>query len=72
MKDRKTYKILTVLGLLWALPINRMYLGEKFALRTITINWFYIGAIADLLYMDKRFDEAVTKRGFINTTKRND
>lgn len=72
MKDRKTYKILTCLGLLWFFPINRIYLGEKgVALRFLTLNYFYFGAIADLFYMDKRFDEAMTKRGFNNTEIRN-
>jgi hypothetical protein len=70
MKDRKTYKILTLLGLLWCLPINRIYLGEKWGVRLITFNWFYFGAVTDLFYMDKRFDEAVTTRGYVNTTRR--
>lgn len=72
MKDRKTYKILTILGLVWLFPINRIYLGEKgILLRFLTMNYFYVGAIADLFYMDKRFDEAMTNRGFINTNVRN-
>lgn len=72
MKDRKVYKILTWLGLLWFLPINRIYLGEKgIALRLITLNYCWFGAIADLFYMDKRFDEAMAKRGFVNTETRN-
>ena len=29
MKSRSTYKLLTFLGLIWVLPINRIYLGEK-------------------------------------------
>ena len=70
MKDRKTYKILTVLGLIWVLPINRLYLGEKWGVRLVTFNWFYLGAVADLFYMDKRYDEAVTRRGYVNTTLR--
>lgn len=73
MKDRKTYKILTALGLLWMLPINRFYLGEKVTvMRLITLNYLYAGVIADLIYMDKRFDEAMAKRGFANTSIRND
>lgn len=72
MKDRKTYKLLTALGLLWMLPINRFYLGEKVTfLRLITLNYLYCGTIVDLIYMDKRFDEAMAKRGFANTTIRN-
>lgn len=72
MKDRKTYKILTALGLLWMLPINRFYLGEKVTfLRLITLNYCYFGAIVDLIYMDKRFDESMTRRGFTNTDIRN-
>ena len=72
MKDRTTYKILTWLGLFWIFPINRIYLGEKgIVLRLITCNYFWIGAWADLFYMDKRFDEAMAKRGFVNTEIRN-
>lgn len=71
MKDRKTYKILTVVALLLPLPMNRMYLGEPFISRLITLNYFYIGGIADLFYMDKRFDQAMSKRGFTNTGIRN-
>lgn len=65
MKDRKTYKILTALGLIWILPINRMYLGRPWVLRLLTANWFYIGVVLDLLYMDKHFDEAMAKRGYL-------
>lgn len=72
MKDLKTYKILTALGLLWMLPINRFYLGEKVTLlRLITLNYCYAGVIVDLIYMDKRFNEAMAKRGFSNTDTRN-
>lgn len=72
MKDRKIYKTLTALGLLWMLPINRFYLGEKVTIvRLITLNYFYAGAVADLIFMDKRFDEAMAKRGFTNTDIRN-
>ncbi len=71
MKDRKTYKILTALGFI--LPLNRFYLGNLKGIfwRTITINYFWIGWVADLFYMDKRFDEAMAKRGFSNTDIRN-
>jgi hypothetical protein len=71
MKDSKTYKILTAVALLLPLPMNRMYLGEPFFGRLITLNYFYIGGIADLFYMDKRFDQAMNKRGFTNTDIRN-
>ena len=71
MKDRKTYKILTVVALLLPLPMNRIYLGERFFGRLITLNYFYIGGIADLFYMDNRFDQAMNKRGFTNTDIRN-
>jgi TM2 domain-containing membrane protein YozV len=71
MKDRKTYKILSATALLLPLPLNRMYLGEPFFGRLITLNYFYIGGIADLFYMDKRFDESMNKRGFTNTDIRN-
>lgn len=70
MKDRKTYKILSVVALLLPLPLNRMYLGEPFIGRLITLNYFYIGGIFDLFYMDKRFDEAMAIRGFVNSTVR--
>lgn len=71
MKDRKTYKILTAVALLLPLPMNRMYLGEPFFGRLITLNYFYIGGVADLFYIDKRFDQAMNKRGFTNTDIRN-
>jgi hypothetical protein len=71
MKDRKTYTMLTIIALLLPLPMNRMYLGEKFFCRLITLNYFYIGGIADLFYVDKRFDQAMNKRGFTNTNIRN-
>jgi hypothetical protein len=72
MKDRKTYKILTIAGLLLPFPMNRIYLGEKGIFgRFITLNYFYFGGIIDLFYMDKRFDETMAKRGFLNTEIRN-
>ena len=71
MKDRKTYKILSAVALLLPLPLNRMYLSEPFLGRLITLNYFYIGGVADLFYMDKRFDEAMGIRGFTNTETRN-
>lgn len=71
MKDRKTYKILSAVALVLPLPLNRMYLGEPFIGRLITLNYFYIGGITDLFYMDKRFDESMNKRGFTNTEIRN-
>lgn len=70
MKNRKTYKILTWLS--WFVPMNRFYLGEQVSLfRLITLNYFMMGIFADLFYMDKRFDEAMAKRGFVNTEIRN-
>lgn len=70
MKDRKTYKILTWLS--WFVPMNRFYIGERISfLRLITLNYFMMGIFADLFYMDKRFDEAMAKRGFVNTDVRN-
>ena len=71
MKDHKTYKILTACSLV--LPINRWYLGDaKGAIgRSITANYFLMGWLGDLLYMDKTFDEAMAKRGFTNTNIRN-
>ena len=72
MKDRKTYEILTALALLLPLPMNRIYLGEPFFGRLITLNYFYIGGIADFFYMDKRFDQAMANRGFANINIRNE
>lgn len=72
MKDRKTYKILTLCNLLCPIGINRFYLGTGSFGRVITIDYLYIGAIADLFYMDKTFDEAMAKRGFMNTNTRNE
>ena len=70
MKDRKTYKILTYCSFI--LPLNRFYSGESgLFIRSITMNLFMIGWIMDMFYMDKRFDEAMAKRGFVNTRIRN-
>ena len=71
MKDRKTYKILTLCNLLCPIGINRFYLGTGSLGRVITLNYFFIGAWIDLFYMDKTFDEAMAKRGFMNTNIRN-
>jgi len=64
--------MLTYAGLLAPFGFNRMYLGEPFIGRLLTLNYFYFGAVADLFYMDKRFDEAMAKRGFANTNVRNE
>lgn len=71
MKDRNTYKILACCSFI--LPINRWYLGNfnGAILRSITVNYFFIGWLTDLMYMDKTFDEAMAKRGFTNTNIRN-
>lgn len=71
MKNRKTYKILTACSFI--LPLNRLYLGNLRGvfLRSITINYFLLGWIGDLLYMDKTFDEAMTKRSLTNVNIRN-
>lgn len=76
MKNRKTYKILTIIGacfLFVGMPVNRFYLGLTDGIfgRVITLNYFFIGAWIDLFYMDKTFDEAMSKRGFMNTSIRN-
>jgi len=71
MKDRKTYKILTLCNLICPLAINRFYIGTGGFWRVITLDYFYFGALADLFYMDKKFDEAMAKRGFANTDIRN-
>lgn len=67
MKDRKTYKILVLCNLICPLALNRIYIGTAGFWRAITLDYFYFGALADLFYMDKRFDEAMAKRGFTNT-----
>lgn len=72
MKDRKTYKILTIINLVCPFAINRLYLGNATFGRIITLDYFFVGAFADLLYMDKTFDEAMAKRGFMNTNTRNE
>lgn len=72
MKDRKTYKILTIVSLILPFPINRVYLGEKISIwRWLTLNYCFVGGFMDLFYMDQRFDEMMAKRGFVNTTARN-
>lgn len=69
MKNRTTYKVLTWLS--WFVPMNRFYLGERISLmRLITLNYFMMGIFADLFYMDKRFDEAMARRGFVNSMSR--
>lgn len=72
MKDRKTYKILTLCNLICPIGTNRLYLGTGSFARIISLDYLYIGAIADLFYMDKTFDEAMAKRGFTNTNIRNE
>ena len=71
VKERKTYKVLTACSFI--LPLNRFYLGnlKGVFLRSISCNYFMIGWLIDLLYMDKAFDEAMAKRGFTNTDLRN-
>ena len=71
-RPKKTYKILTACSFI--LPINRFYLGnlKGVFLRCITMNYFLFGWFIDLLYMNKTFDEAMTKRGFVNTNIRNE
>ncbi len=39
--------------------------------KLITLNYCWLGAIANLFYMNKRFDEAMAKRGFVNSETRN-
>lgn len=67
MKDRKTYKILIWCSFFF--PINRFYIGktEGVILRSISCNLMMFGWIGDLLYMDKTFDEAMAKHGYMNT-----
>jgi len=70
MKDRKTHKILVLVNLICPIGINRLYLGTGGFWRIVTLDYFYVGAIADLFYIDKAFDEAMTKRGYVDTTRR--
>ncbi|MGY3778292.1 hypothetical protein [Isobaculum melis] len=75
MKNRKIYKLLTILGacfLFLGMPINRLYIGNTKGIlkRCLTLNYLFFGAWSDLFYMDKTFDEAMTSRGFVNTTRR--
>ncbi len=71
MKDRKTYKILTYCSFVF--PLNRFYIGKTDGIfwRCMTGNFAVLGWIADLMYMDKTFDEAMAKRGYVNTDARN-
>ena len=71
MRNRTTYKVLTWLGLILPLPLNRIYLGRSWGWRLITFNWFWVGGIFDLFYMDRTFDETMFQRGFVNTEIRN-
>lgn len=71
MKDRKTYKILTICNLFCPFAINRIYLGNASLGRILTLDYMLLGALADLFYMDKTFDEAMAKRGYVNTKIRN-
>lgn len=72
MKDRKTYKILTWCSFFF--PINMFYIGKTkgIILRSISCNLLMFGWIDDLLYMDKTFDEAMARRGYVNTNIRNE
>jgi len=72
MKNRKAYKILTFCSFMF--PLNRFYIGnlKGVFLRSISLNYALIGWILDMFYMDKSFDEAMAKRGFINTNTRNE
>jgi hypothetical protein len=72
MKDRKTYKILTYCNLICPFAINRLYLGNATMKRVVTLDYLWVGAFSDLMYMDKTFDEAMAKRGFANTNIRNE
>ena len=71
MKNRTTYKVLTWCS--WFFPINRFYIGDTkgIVLRGCTLNLVTIGWFKDLFYMDKTFDEAMAKRGYVNTVARN-
>jgi hypothetical protein len=70
VKSRSTYKTFTLLSVFF--PLNRIYLGtEVSAGRLLTGNYLGFGWLMDLMYMDKTFDEAMAKRGFMNTDIRN-
>lgn len=50
------------------------YIGKTkgIILRSISCNLLMFGWIGDLLYMDKTFDEAMARRGYVNTNIRNE
>jgi hypothetical protein len=50
------------------------YIGNTkgIILRSISCNLLMFGWIDDLLYMDKTFDEAMARRGYVNTNIRNE
>lgn len=71
MKNNKTYKILTICSFI--VPLNRFYIGNLKGIfwRTLTLNYMMTGWAAGLFYMNKAFEEAMAKRGFMNTDIRN-
>ncbi|MBP9667521.1 hypothetical protein KBD87_01785 [Candidatus Saccharibacteria bacterium] len=71
MKNFNTFKILTLLGVFWILPINRLYIGVKrgLFLRVITFNYLWLGAIYDCFAIGKIFNEAVPKPKTVNNNE---
>ncbi|ATE84870.1 hypothetical protein vBOeSunk162_42 [Oenococcus phage vB_OeS_unk162] len=69
MKNRNTYKILTLISVIF--PLDRLYIGRHCFIRCFSLNLLGIGWLQDLFYRDKTFDEAMARRGFNNTTIRN-
>lgn len=45
--------------------------SNKKILRSFTLNLFFCGWFFDLFYRQQKFDEAMAKRGFMNTDIRN-
>lgn len=70
VKDFKTYQILCWVNLACPIGLNRLYLGTGGFWRLVTLDYIYIGAIASLFYQRKAFDEAMAKRGYVNTSRR--
>ncbi|AVI93419.1 protein of unknown function [Oenococcus oeni] len=70
MKNYDKYKRLCWLSIIF--PFNRWYIGSnKKILRSFTLNLFFCGWFFDLFYRQQKFDEAMAKRGFMNTDIRN-
>ena len=67
-----TLFLLKVLQTVAIAPWFAKLIGFKAFELSVTANYFFIGWIGEMLYMDKTFDEAMAKRGFANTNIRNE